>query len=257
MQRNMSLIQSSRYIMYYCPKSALSYHRSIHSETSRKMFTHTKLVPITLKSGYRHLCHSLVRHQLCPSTFSPQIASNGSTLIERRVSVKNRPDIWIVQAGHMDANGLPSARKTVLLLPGVAGTALIDFRHQLERLPALLPADHSVIAWDPPGRGRSRPPHWTFPVDFFQRHADAAVDLMEALGCESFSVVGWSAGGATGILMAAQRPDIVKKLVTCATSTRLEMAEMKYFNSEQTVSPVNLICNLVHFDKSIYIHNST
>lgn len=189
-----------------------------------------KTVLSIVRNSHRNLCRS------SPSSSIPL----RSALIERKVTVKNRFDINIIQTGYTDPDGMPSAQNTVLLMPGFAGTARIDFQPQLDGLPALLPTNHSVIAWDPPGRGRSRPPHWTHPVDFFQRHADAAGDLMEALGCRRYSLVGWSAGGASAILLAAQRPDAVQRLVSCAVNPRLLPAELKYFHSER--------------EHSIYLH---
>lgn len=36
-----------------------------------------------------------------------------------------------------------------------------------------------MVAWDPRGYGHSRPPDRDFPLDFFERDAKDAVDLMK------------------------------------------------------------------------------
>ena len=59
-----------------------------------------------------------------------------------------------------------------------------------------------MIAWDPPGYGKSRPPNRTFPDNFFERDATAAVEFMKILGHSKFSIIGWSDGGITALFMA-------------------------------------------------------
>lgn len=55
------------------------------------------------------------------------------------------------------------------------GSGLTDFKRQLERLDRNL---FSIIAWDPPGYGASRPPQRYFGDDMFIRDADNAVQFM-------------------------------------------------------------------------------
>ena len=71
------------------------------------------------------------------------------------------------QAGH--------GPHVILLLPGAIGTGLTDFRPQLERLN---PELFTLIAWDPPGYGLSRPPEKDF-NDFYRKDAAIAAKLME------------------------------------------------------------------------------
>ncbi len=78
----------------------------------------------------------------------------------------------------------------VLLLPGALGTGRTDFAPQLENLNAS--GKLTLVAWDPPGYGKSRPPERTFPPNFFQRDAEVAMKFMTALGHEKFSLLGWS-----------------------------------------------------------------
>lgn len=56
------------------------------------------------------------------------------------------------------------------------GSGETDFGPQIKNLNKKL---FTVIAWDPRGYGHSRPPDRDFPVDFFERDAQDAVDLMK------------------------------------------------------------------------------
>lgn len=102
--------------------------------------------------------------------------------------------------------------KAVLLMPGACGSAWTDFRPQIEKLPESLP-NHSIIAWDPPGYGRSIPPKRQFSADFFRKDADFASSLMRALSFDKYSVLGWSDGGITAMILAAKNSQCVDRLV--------------------------------------------
>ena len=85
----------------------------------------------------------------------------------------------------------------------VSGTIWTDFKPQIENLNT---EKLTIVAWDPPGYGKSRPPDRTFPDDFFQRDATWAHDLMQTLGYSKFSLIGWSEGGITSLLLARHIP---------------------------------------------------
>ena len=51
----------------------------------------------------------------------------------------------------------------------------------LHQLSGLSPLEFSLVGWDPPGYGGSRPPGRDF-TDFFQRDAELAVTTMHKLG---------------------------------------------------------------------------
>uniref|UniRef100_A0A2K6SJE6 AB hydrolase-1 domain-containing protein n=1 Tax=Saimiri boliviensis boliviensis TaxID=39432 RepID=A0A2K6SJE6_SAIBB len=70
-----------------------------------------------------------------------------------------------------------------------------------------------VIAWDPEGYGHSKPSHRDFPVDFFERDAKDAVDLMKSLKFKKVSLLGWSDGGITALTAAAKYPSYIQKMV--------------------------------------------
>ena len=74
----------------------------------------------------------------------------------------------------------------VLLLPGALGTGLSDWRPQLEGLNSS--GKLTLVAWDPPGYGKSRPPERSFAGNFFLQDAKVAKEFMESLGYEKFSI---------------------------------------------------------------------
>ncbi|XP_057554920.1 valacyclovir hydrolase isoform X4 [Hippopotamus amphibius kiboko] len=98
----------------------------------------------------------------------------------------------------------------VLLLPGMLGSGETDFGPQIENLSKKL---FTVVAWDPRGYGLSRPPDRDFPVEFFERDAKDAVDLMKALKFKKVSLLGWSDGGITALIAAARYPSCIHKMV--------------------------------------------
>lgn len=79
----------------------------------------------------------------------------------------------------------------VILMPGAIGSIESDFQPQIHALPKLL-ENFTVVAWDPPGYSKSRPPYdRTFPVGFYHRDAYLADSLMRQLGFQQYSIVGW------------------------------------------------------------------
>ncbi|XP_076350536.1 serine hydrolase BPHL-like isoform X3 [Tachypleus tridentatus] len=91
------------------------------------------------------------------------------------------------------------------------GSAQTDFKPQLN---GLSHKKFSLVAWDPPGYGHSRPPQRKFSTNFFYQDAELAVALMEKLEISKFSILGWSDGATTGLIIAGRYPDKVHKLCT-------------------------------------------
>ncbi|KAI1301853.1 Valacyclovir hydrolase [Halotydeus destructor] len=98
--------------------------------------------------------------------------------------------------------------ENVLLLPGALGTARSDFAPQLDNLNK---DKFTLISWDPPGYGNSRPPERNFD-DYYRKDASLAAKMMSTLGINKYSVLGWSDGGITGLIMAADNVQSVNKL---------------------------------------------
>lgn len=64
----------------------------------------------------------------------------------------------------------------ILCLPGALGTIWTDFKPQVEGINR---DKFTLVAWDPPGYGKSRPPTKEFPVDFYEKDATVAIDFMK------------------------------------------------------------------------------
>ncbi|CAK9830172.1 Valacyclovir hydrolase [Anthophora retusa] len=120
----------------------------------------------------------------------------------------------------------------VLLLPGALGSIWSHFKPQIEGLDK---ENFTIVAWDPPGYGKSRPPNRTFPDDYFQRDATIARNLMKCLGYTKFSLVGWSAGGITSLMLAAMFPENVRKMVTVAANAYITPEEARSFKQYQNI----------------------
>lgn len=179
------------------------------------------------------------------TTTARRMQTLSAKIVERQIEIplaghtrteRTSASIRIVQVGRLAPQ---DAEHTVLLLPGALGSAWTDFRPQLERLPSVLPETWCVIGWDPPGYGRSTlMPAGTardFPLDFFRRDAQAAGDLMEVLHGEAnkkYSLVGWSDGGITSMILAADRPQAVDKLVVWGSNSYVLPKELLIYEGE-------------------------
>ncbi|XP_066254415.1 valacyclovir hydrolase [Euwallacea similis] len=99
--------------------------------------------------------------------------------------------------------------KTVLCFPGALGSIWSDFKPQIEGLDK----NHfTIIAWDPPGYGLSRPPNRKFDQRFYDRDADCAYHFMKSIGIAKYSLLGWSDGGISSLILTAKY-NTVEKLV--------------------------------------------
>lgn len=63
-----------------------------------------------------------------------------------------------------------------MCFPGALGTIWSDFKPQITDLDK---DRFTVIAWDPPGYGYSRPPERNFNLKFYENDADTAHDFMQ------------------------------------------------------------------------------
>jgi valacyclovir hydrolase len=121
----------------------------------------------------------------------------------------------------------------LLLIPGALGTGTGDFPGQIDWF-----AGHGfdVIAPDPRGYGKSRPPERDYPPDFYARDATDMFALMSALGLERFSTIGWSDGANIATIMAATRPELVAKLVVFGGQSFLTAEDISAFNDIRKIS---------------------
>lgn len=99
------------------------------------------------------------------------------------------------------------AGEPLLLLHGGGGTALLHFRREIAAL-----AEHChVIAPDLRGYGRSSPPR-LFAGDFYREDAADMAALIEALDSGPAHLCGWSDGSIAALIVAADRPELVRSL---------------------------------------------
>ncbi|XP_007522259.1 valacyclovir hydrolase isoform X1 [Erinaceus europaeus] len=115
-----------------------------------------------------------------------------------------------VNGVHLHYQQMGEGEHVVLLLPGMLGCGETDFAPQIKNLNKKV---FTLVAWDPRGYGYSRPPNRDFPVDFFERDAKDAVDLMKTLKFNKFSLLGWSDGGITALVAAAKYPSNINRMV--------------------------------------------
>ncbi|CAH1113035.1 unnamed protein product [Psylliodes chrysocephalus] len=113
--------------------------------------------------------------------------------------------------------------RNLLCFPGALGTIWSDFKPQVEGLDR---NQFTLVAWDPPGYGDSRPPNRHFGVDFYENDADCAQKFMEALGITKYSLLGWSDGGISSIILAAKYQQNVDKLVIWGANSYVVKEEL-------------------------------
>jgi pimeloyl-ACP methyl ester carboxylesterase len=97
----------------------------------------------------------------------------------------------------------------LLLLHGGFGSA-----NDFEKITGELATRFRVIAPDSPGHGRSEQADslsYSLLADYFSH-------LIDKLELDSVYVLGWSDGGNTALLLAANRPDKVKKVMVCGAN---------------------------------------
>jgi valacyclovir hydrolase len=121
----------------------------------------------------------------------------------------------------------------LLMIPGALGTGAGDFHAQIGWFAA---RRFQVVAPDPRGYGRSRPPKREYPLDFYHRDAADMFALMSALGHQRFAIMGWSDGGNIGVIMSASQPERVAKLVAFGGQSFLTAGEIAAFNDIRKIS---------------------
>nr|XP_056710940.1 valacyclovir hydrolase [Euleptes europaea] len=143
-------------------------------------------------------------------------------------------------SGKIEVNGIHlhyqqtgDGNHAILLLPGMLGSGQTDFGPQLKSMNKQL---FTIVAWDPRGYGNSIPPVREFPPDFFERDAKDAVDLMQALKFQKFSLLGWSDGGITALIAAAKYPHLIHKMVIWGANSSVTAEDMKLYNAIRDVS---------------------
>jgi 3-oxoadipate enol-lactonase len=109
---------------------------------------------------------------------------------------------------------------TVLMLHGVGGGHLA-FAPQVETLAS---SGYRAVAWDMPGYGHSAPIE---PYNF-KGLAQSCIALIESLKCGDVALLGHSMGGMVAQEVMARRPELVNKLILCATSPSFGKPEAQW-----------------------------
>jgi pimeloyl-ACP methyl ester carboxylesterase len=107
-------------------------------------------------------------------------------------------------------------RGRLFLLLHAAGSTATLWRRQLDALAA----DHSGLAPDLPGHGRSTGLDGLASIEAY---ADFVAAFATTLALRPFIVVGRSMGGAIGLTLAARHPERVGGLVLACTTARFEL----------------------------------
>ncbi|XP_050349270.1 valacyclovir hydrolase-like [Nymphalis io] len=116
----------------------------------------------------------------------------------------------------------------VLCAPGALGTIWTDFKPQIE---GFMQDKFSLVVWDPPGYGKSYPPKKEFTQNFYEKDADTAFQLMKELQIPRFSLLGFSDGGITSLILAAKYPDAVNKLVVWGANSFILPKELESYKA--------------------------
>jgi valacyclovir hydrolase len=146
-----------------------------------------------------------------------------SSLVPETITAPRSPQRSATLHYEREGAGLP-----LLLIPGALGTGQSDFPDQIGWFGA---RGFDVIAPDPRGYGRSRPPARDYPLDFYHRDAADMFALMDRLGHARFAIMGWSDGANVGAIMAAQQPDRVERLVLFGGQSFLTSEDVATFTA--------------------------
>ncbi|OQV22483.1 putative Valacyclovir hydrolase [Hypsibius exemplaris] len=114
----------------------------------------------------------------------------------------------------------------LLLLPGAIGTIETDFGAQMNELDQSI---FTLVSWDPPGYGRFGDAERIWDVKMLDTDADFAVELMRHLNVKRFSILGWSDGANTAVLIAAKYPDLVGSLVAIGGNAYADAADIQIY----------------------------
>ena len=166
-----------------------------------------------LKQSFNLLNRSLVKN----------FSSPASALVDEYVKIGDQR-IHVVKRGSGDHN--------ILLMPGALGSAKTDFGPQLQGLDG---DRFTVIGWDPPGYGESRPQDRNF-NNFFFNDAEMAAKTMSELGKEKYSLLGWSDGGITALILAAKHQKNVDKLVIWGSNAYVTKSDIEMIHKVADVS---------------------
>lgn len=102
---------------------------------------------------------------------------------------------------------------TVLMLHGGPGS-IANFSAIIPKLSG----NFKIIALDSPGQGHSeRAENLSYPL-----MADNVSQFIDRMGIKKCHIIGWSDGACTGLLLAANRPDVISKVFVSGAFSHLD-----------------------------------
>jgi pimeloyl-ACP methyl ester carboxylesterase len=110
-----------------------------------------------------------------------------------------------------------SRGRKIVLLHGAGGNG-----HRWHRQVEALGAQHSPVALDLPGHGRSAGVEGLATV---RDYSDFVAAFLDALGMKSAVIMGWSMGGAIAMDLALRHPGRVEALILVATAAKFNVAK--------------------------------
>ena len=136
------------------------------------------------------------------------IHAEGGTIVKRALYGNNaEAGSYVTSAGTKIYYEIYGQGEPLLLLHGNGGS-ISSFAGQIEAFSK----NYKVIAVDTRGQGKSL--DTTTSYFSYNQFADDMKVLLDSLHLKQVSLVGWSDGGNTGLLLASKYPDYIKKLVT-------------------------------------------
>ncbi|XP_001948530.2 valacyclovir hydrolase [Acyrthosiphon pisum] len=138
-----------------------------------------------------------------------------------------------IKVNNVDINyfKIGNGPQKLLIFPGALGQ-VNDFTPLTKNLDQ---EKYTIYVWDPPGYGSSRPPNRDFSPGFLNRDADCAIALMEALGINRYSMLGWCNGGCTALIAASRAADRVDKLVVWSCNAYVTGKDLEFYETTRDV----------------------
>jgi len=105
--------------------------------------------------------------------------------------------------------------------------------HDFQKVIPKLAKHFRVIALDSPGHGRSEQAD-TLSFDLMSDYFSQTIDLFKL---DSVNIIGYSDGGITALLLAAKRPDKVKKIIASGVNSRMDGIKPEVLEYINLLSP--------------------
>lgn len=130
----------------------------------------------------------------------------------------------------------PATRPTLVL----SHSLMADHRMWDAQMPAL--RDYRVLRFDTRGHGASAAPAGPYTLD---QLADDGIALIEHLGMKATVWCGLSMGGMIGQTLALKRPDLLRGLILCDTSSRYDADGRAQWRERMDGARANGVASLV------------